>query len=29
MKPGMIVSLDSVVETFFMGENEVQALRGV
>ena len=29
MKPGMIVSLDSVVKTFFMGENEVHALRGV
>ncbi|MFC1238249.1 ABC transporter ATP-binding protein [Treponema vincentii] len=29
MKTGMIVSLDSVVKTFFMGENEVHALRGV
>ena len=29
MKEGMIVSLDSVVKTFFMGENEVHALRSV
>ena len=29
MKTSMIVSLDSVVKTFFMGENEVHALRGV
>ena len=29
MKTGMIVSLDSVVKTFFMGENEVHALRSV
>ena len=29
MKTGMIVSLDSVVKTFFMGENEVPALRSV
>lgn len=29
VKEGMIVSLDSVVKTFFMGENEVHALRSV